>query len=152
MIGRVTTLAIAIATLGCSRGDEPSGITGTTALAAARVSVETIGTDFERPAQGGWVSVPFRVTNRSNGSVFLARCGERVMATIDRWGGTGWEIYGSGACQGIHRMDPMRLAAGAARGGATAIGEAGLYRLRIAVAASATEEADWAASNTFRVR
>lgn len=153
MTRRMAVVFTVVMALGCGRSGDAAGILGSTALAASRVQVQTLGTEFDRPAPGTFASVPFRVTNRSTAPVFVARCGDRLMATVEGWDGRGWASYSGDVCAAVHPMDPVPLAAGVKREAARAIGEPGLFRLRLGLATQVGAELQPVAlSNAFRVR
>ena len=91
------------------------------------------------PAAG----VSFRVENRTGRTIFLARCGERIMAAVDRWESERWVSHASDACQAVQRMDPLPLDPGAAAGGAQAVQLPGRYRLRLGAASARGEPTVW---------
>ena len=129
--------------LGCAAATEPGG----------QVRVEVLGVSFERGTEGHAASVPFVVANSGTASVYLARCGARLMAAVDRWEGGRWNQYSGDACPAIYPMDPLALAPGTRHQGVRAIGEPGVYRLRVGVAAPTGAAVEWlVASAPFEIR
>ena len=97
--------------------------------------------------------VPFEVVNASTRDLYLARCGERLMAAVDRWNGVRWVQHSGDACLTVADMSPLRLAAGASHQSTRAIAEPGMYRLRLGVSAAPSAEYAWdATSAPFTVR
>lgn len=124
------------------------------------------GSDPALPAPGGIVvtasvdanpilsgpDVTFRVENRSSDTVYLARCGERIMAAVDRREGDRWVAYRSDACRTDLRMDPLRLAPGESATDRHAVQIPGRYRLRLGASRSPGEAPVWdVASHEFEV-
>jgi hypothetical protein len=118
---------------------------------ATALQLRTEGSKFVLSASTGSVSVPFTIKNRGSASVFVARCGGRVRAALDRREDGRWVQYSGDACLAIYPMDPVEVGAHQVLRGARAIRERGQYRLRIGV----TEEGEsvWKrTSNSFTVR
>jgi hypothetical protein len=138
----LAVLSVALA-LGCTLATAP----------ANGVRVETLGAVFDREPGGSFAPVPFVVTNAGAGSVFLAPCGERVMAAVDRWAGARWVQYSGDACPAVFSMAPLELPPGSRLESVRGIGEPGRYRLRLGVVAAASAPTEWSAvSAPFEVR
>lgn len=103
------------------------------------LQVTTEGMVFALPAAGG-ADVPFAATNSGSEPLFLARCGERIMAAVDRLKNGRWTQYSGDVCQAIHPMDPLRLAGGDTVRGVQGVREAGRYRLRLAVVGGSPDD------------
>jgi hypothetical protein len=128
---------------GCTSATAPSG----------GVRVDLLGATFDREPGGSIASVPFAVRAVGTRSVFLARCGDRLMAAVDRWDDGRWVQYSGDACLAIHPMAPVELRPDSRLEAVRVIGEPGRYRLRLGVASAGGEPADWsAASAPFEVR
>jgi hypothetical protein len=115
--------------------------------------VQTGGSTFTRDPALGSATVPFSVVNRGRSTLYLTRCGERLMAALERWENGQWVQYSGDACQTIYPMDPHPLAPSASVSSVHRILEPGRYRLRPGVQTSASEPTIWTAaiSNQFRV-
>jgi hypothetical protein len=134
----------AIAMLGaCSASSGP----------ANGLNVNVSGAAFERIGTPAIASVPFSVVNRGSASVFVARCGARVMAALDRWNGQSWIQYGGDACIAIYTTAALEVAPGASVAASRSVPDAGRYRLRLGAADAATSDFDWSiVSRDFEVR
>jgi len=120
------------------------------APAATSLRIQTHGSEFVRSPSEGSVSVPFTIANHGTGSVFVERCGDRIMAAVDRHEEGEW-VRGYDACLGIYLMTRAEILPGQVLEGTRAILQPGEYRLRVAV--DGGEEAAWSgASNRFTVR
>ncbi len=137
-------------------------IGGATALFAAcpalsgpgnGLEVNVSGAAFERIGTPAIASVPFSVVNRGSASEFVARCGSRVMAALDRWNGQSWIQYSGDACIAIYTTAPLEVAPGASVAASRSVPDAGRYRLRLGAADAATGGFDWSiVSRDFEVR
>ncbi len=91
----------------------------------------------------GGATVAFTVTNVGETSVWLERCGDRLMTFVDVRVGGGWEYYRGDICPAVHVMSPWELPPGATRTGSRGIQEAGYYRLRFGTAADPAHTTNW---------
>jgi hypothetical protein len=118
------------------------------------LSVATGRERYTRPAPDQLAPVTFEARNGGRGTVYLGRCGSDVSAYVDRLEAGGWAEYTRVAivCQAAYEMAPMALPpAGAVTPPAVWLG-AGLYRLRVPFALSASGPFDRTAiSNSFVV-
>lgn len=119
---------------------------------ANAVEVNVSGATFERVGTPAIATVPFSVTNRGSAPVFVARCGSRVMAAVDRWNGQRWVQHSSDACLAIYMSAALELAPGASAAASQSVLEPGKYRLRIGATDAATSGPDWSiVSSHFEV-
>lgn len=118
-----------------------------------QVLVQTEGATFVRAAATSFAEVPFRVENQGNSTIYLARCGERLTAVLDRWEGGQWVQHSGDACQAIYAMNPVPLAPGAWLSNVRGVPEPGRYRLRPGIVLTAGEPSEWTVvmSNEFTV-
>ena len=98
---------------------------------------------FERTGTPAIASVPFSLLNRESASVFVARCGDRVMAALDQWDGQRWTQYSGDACTTVQIQTPLELAPGASVAASRSVLEPGKYRLRIGTVAATSGGFDW---------
>jgi hypothetical protein len=140
--GFLCVLFLAAACQQLSTGPEPSA-----------VSVRTEASTFVRDAAFGSAMVPFAVENRGRSTLYLARCGERLLAALDRLESGQWVQHSGDACQTVYAMDPRHLAPGATITSVHRVNEPGRYRLRPGVLATAGGPRSWTAavSNEFTV-
>jgi hypothetical protein len=116
------------------------------------VQVVTAETVIERPEQGA-AGVEFRVTNRGAATVYLAMCGLRVMAAVDRREDGIWNPHSSDACQAHVDMSSLALEPGETVESSRGIVEKGEYRLRIGTVRDFGQEPVWTTlSNPFAVQ
>lgn len=118
------------------------------------ISIHTESTAFELDPVQGMTTVPFVVANRTRATIYLARCGERLMAALDRWQDGRWVQVSGDACQTHLPMVPLPLPSLATTSGERVLDRAGRYRLRPGVNRSAAGNTDYAevASNEFTVQ
>src|SRR5258706_14590979 len=107
------------------------------------LDVNVSGAAFERIGTPAIASVPFSVVNRGSESEFVARCGVRVMAALDRWNGQSWIQYNGDACIAIYPTAALEVAPGASIAASRSVPDAGRYRLRLGAANVATGGFDW---------
>lgn len=120
---------------------------------AVALEINTQASEFVISPSRGSVSVPFKITNRDATSTFIARCGDRIMAALDRREGGTWVQHSGDACLTNVAMAPVEIAPGQSLEATREIREAGQYRLRIGVSADASDQPAWTpASNPFSVR
>jgi hypothetical protein len=119
----------------------------------SRLLIETAGTTFTRGAAPEFAVIPFVVTNQGSRSIYLARCGERLMAAPDRReAGQGVQHSGDG-CLTNQDMSPVELAPGATVQSQRGVTEAGEYRLRLGSSGSPAEPSQWViVSNEFTIQ
>lgn len=135
------TLILSAVVLGCNDGTGPVGW----------VNVATLGSSFTMTEASG-DGVPFTVVNRGMRTVYLQRCGDRVMTSIDRLEGTHWTDYSGDACLANVPSAPLELRSGERYEGTRWVAERGVYRFRVGVAPDFGAQADWdAASNRFSI-
>jgi hypothetical protein len=117
----------------------------------AALELQTQGSEFVISPTEESASVPFTVTNHGPASVWIARCGDRLMAALDRREGGKWVQYSGDGCLMNTLTGPVELGAGEVLQGARGVVDPGQYRLRIGV--SAAGQIGWdRASNGFIVR
>ncbi len=109
-----------------------------------------------QPAPANGALVTFSVTNLGNGSAWLERCGDRVMAAVDYAVGAGWVLYSEDWCLTIYANVPLELEAGttvsSARRIARSILKPGVYRLRLGFRETPGGDVSWdAVSDGFSV-
>jgi hypothetical protein len=137
----LVTLILSVVVLGCNDSTGPAG----------HVNVATVGSSFTITEATG-DGVPFTVVNRGMRTVYLQRCGDRVMMGIDRLEGTRWNQYSGDACLANVSSAPLELRSGERYEGTRWVAERGVYRFRVGVAPDFGAQADWdAASNRFSV-
>jgi hypothetical protein len=118
---------------------------------ADSVLTETIGMEFTLRERV--LEIPFHVTNRSSSTIYLAACGDRVVATIERRQGVRWEHYEGDWCP-ANVIHTLALAAGHSREDRHRFWrpEPGSYRLRLGIGYR-SQPAQWVeTSNPFVVR
>ena len=139
---QLSVAVIAVALGACSSSSGPTHA----------VAVDVSGSTFERIGTPAIATVPFIITNRGSGSVFVARCDTRVMTAVDRWNGQSWTEYSADACIAIYPMAALELAPGASALANRSFPEPGKYRLRIGATNIATGGPDWSiVSSDFEV-
>lgn len=120
---------------------------------AVALEVHTQASEFVISPGEESVSVFFTITNRGATTAFLARCGERIMAALDRREGGIWVQYSADACLASVTMAPLEITPGQSLHGTREIRETGEYRLRIGVSADASDQQAWTpTSSSFTVR
>jgi hypothetical protein len=113
--------------------------------------VRTDGTRFVRDAQG-FAQVSFTAENRGADTVYLAPCGERVMAALDRLEQGRWVQHSGDACLHLLVAGPFALAPGATHASFRGVMEPGVYRIRPGVHPRPGAEPEWRwTSNRFTV-
>ncbi len=118
---------------------------------AGPLEVEITEVAIQPPPAGGAL-VMFSVTNMTSASVWLARCGDAVIAAVDHAVGPGWDQYSGGACLHIYDMSPSELEAGATVSSARSILNSGTYRLRVGFREEPAGKVSWdAMSDWFKV-
>jgi len=118
-----------------------------------QVLVQSDGITFSRDSDQASAGVPFVVENRGSSTIYLARCGERIMVALDSWQGGQWVQNSGDACLTMEPMDPRPLAPGASVSSVRNVQEAGRYRLRPGIGLTSGESSHWliASSNEFTV-
>ncbi len=104
--------------------------------AASPLEAIHVATDagiYAIPPAGGPASIQFTVENRSSSEVAIHRCGDRIMAALDRRDGPGWEQFSGDVCLANQIMVPLRLAPGARTVGVQMVQQRGVYRLRLGI-------------------
>lgn len=129
-------------------------ISPTTADSALEtIEVRTDAGSYSRAAANVSATVSFVIENRGSRAVAVQRCGERVMAALDRRSQDGWVQYSGDACPATQSMVPLELASGARAGGSIAVQQAGTYRLRLGVDRGGGAQVMWTVtSNEFVVQ
>ncbi len=140
----VFALALLLAVAACQELLDPLPV---------QLLVQTEGTTFVRDPAAGLAAVPFTMENQSNRTIYVARCGERLMAALDRWESGQWVQHSGDLCQAIYTMDPLALAPGTSLSSVRGVLEPGRYRLRPGIRLAPTEASEWsiAVSNEFMV-
>lgn len=127
--------------LGCNDSTGPAGF----------VNVATVGSRFALTEASG-DGVPFTVVNRGVRTVYVERCGDRVMLGVDRLEGTRWAEYSGDACLANVISTPLELRPGEHYEGTRWVAERGVYRFRVGVTPDFGSQIDWGkASNRFSV-
>jgi hypothetical protein len=116
----------------------------------AALQVQTDGSTFVRDPAVGSATVPFSVVNRGRSTLYLARCGERIMAVLDRWESGRWVQHGD-ACLTDRRMDPWPVSPSATLTSTHHVLQPGRYRLRPGVSTGGTKSWTVAFSNEFTI-
>ena len=115
--------------------------------------VSTTSPEFVLISSSEWARVTFRTSNLGSAAVYLRRCGDRVMAAVERWESGKWVQVSGDGCLAVNDMSAVPLQPGASRDDLRSIGERGRYRLRLGIARSPNEQPAWdALSNTFDVK
>lgn len=100
-------------------------------------------------------TVTITVANRTDETVFVPHCAQRIILQVDRATQTGWLQHQqvNAPCPAMHPSGERPLAAGAIEVERVVIAEEGLYRLRL-LARRASEDFGGVAgtSRSFRVR
>ena len=116
------------------------------------IHVETDASYYVRPSATIPVSVQFTIENRGTREVAIHRCGERVMAALDRREGAGWEQFSGDACPGNQMMVPLQLAPSARVAGVQMVQQRGVFRLRLGIDRGGGAQVMWTVtSNEFTV-
>lgn len=125
---------LAVALVGaCSSSSGPADV----------IEVDVPGERFQRIGSPAIATVPFSISNRGSASAFVAQCGTRVMAAVDRWNGQTWTQDSGDACLAVYMSTPLELPPGASAAAARSVLQPGRYRLRIGVAHAAGGDLDW---------
>lgn len=115
--------------------------------------VETSAEVFVIPARGESVAVRFVTGNLGEKPVYVARCGDRVMAAVERWEATEWVQFSGDGCYAVYNMALLAISAGERREDTRSIRERGVYRLRLGSAPEANQQPGWnLVSNVFEIR
>ena len=97
--------------------------------------------------------VRFFVVNQGDHPVYVARCGDRLMAALDRREGLRWMPYSTDLCQAIYRSEPVKILPGEARSDIRTVQESGHYRIRVGTQRDRNGATRWdVTSNAFEVR
>lgn len=116
------------------------------------IHVETDASYYVRPSATVPASVQFTIENRGTRAVAIHRCGERVMAALDRRDGLGWEQFSGDACLANQMMVPLELAPGARAAGIQMVQQRGVFRLRLGIDRGGAAQVMWTVtSNEFTV-
>lgn len=104
-----------------------------------------------RDPASGEAPVPLRVINDRQNSIVVVACGERPSVAIERRVGNGWENAGAAICPAIYSTVPIEVGARSGRPFTVTVREAGVYRVVLEVAATATGGFQTVTSSNFRV-
>lgn len=119
----------------------------------SQLRVETTGTTFTRGAAPEFAVIPFVVTNQDSRPIYLAWCGERLMAALDRREAGQWVQHSGDGCLTNQDISPVELAPGATVQSQRGVTEAGEYRLRLGSSGSPAEPSQWVVvSNEFTIQ
>lgn len=141
---RARFLSLLLLLSACQSGVEPEN---------RSLDVRIQGSEFVISAPEGVVDVPFSATNHGETSVWVSRCGERLMTVLDRREGGEWVQVSSDRCLANQRMDPVELGSGQVLAGQRGVFEPGEYRLHLPLAVSRAGREMWyPVSNRFTVR
>ena len=116
---------LAIVLIGC--GHSPSAAPAPTPVPFA---VTLDSTAYHRRGNSP-VSIPFTVTNRSSGTLYLTQCKGSATAVVDRLSWGNFRQLEGDFCSGPAEP-PLALAAGASASGSVLLYDGGNYRLRVA--------------------
>ncbi len=121
MLKALTVAALAALTVACT--NEPW------------LSVDVQGSSFERVRVAAstleLATIPFDVTNDGDATAFIAACGDRIAASVDRRVNGRWEQFAGGICFADRLVVPLELRAGARQHADLGVGEAGQYRIKV---------------------
>ncbi|MGH7476208.1 MAG: hypothetical protein ACRELD_07955 [Longimicrobiales bacterium] len=111
-------------------------------------------TTYLRDATLGTADIGFTVLNRGTTIVYLARCGDRLLAAVDHWVTGGWTQQSGDGCLTIYDGSPLEVQPGQTLHSLRVLhAEPGRYRLRLGASEAPTVSAAWTAtSDDFRVR
>jgi len=138
-------MASALALVGAACGDSVSP--------GSTLRVSTTSPAFVLISSSELARVTFRTSNLGSAAVYLSRCGDRVVAAVERWEGGKWVQFSGDYCLAVSDMSPVPLQPGASRDDLRTIGERGRYRLRLGTSQSPSEQPTWdAVSNVFEVK
>ncbi len=142
-INRLSVLAATVICAACSTPTTP----------ASNIEVSVPATAFERVGTLPVANIPFTVTNQASTSVFLARCGGRVMATVDKLTGDTWTQYSGDACTATQSQALFELPPGSSVDAVRAVPDAGKFRLRIVTGPAYNTPNLWSiTSEDFEIR
>lgn len=148
---RVLAIAAAglLALSGCDTLDT---LTTEAASPIEAIYVETDASHYVRPSATVPASIQFTIENRGSREVAIHRCGDRVMAALDRRDGAGWEQFSGDVCPANQMMVPLELAPGARTMGVQRVQQRGVYRLRLGIDRGGAAQVMWTVtSNEFTV-
>ena len=111
------------------------------------VHVRVDASRFTRDPATSAASVGFSAQNNGGVTVYLARCGDRLMAAVDRWQGNRWLQYSGDACQTAYNMSPLPLSVGEEHHSARSVHEVGRYRLRLGIGGAPDTGSAWTAAS-----
>ena len=139
---RALLIALGLVVLGCRDpvGSEPT------------LRVSTSAPVFARGENGVAAQVAFTVLNLGAQPVLVARCGDRLVAALDRREGLLWTQYSGDYCLAVFPMDPALMQPGEERSEMRSITEVGTYRLRIGREINNGETRWDVTSNVFEIR
>lgn len=92
--------------------------------------------------------VDFSVTNSSRQRMWLSRCGDRIMTTVDTAFGPGWQQFSGDGCLAVAPEWPLAIEPGATLESNRGVYAHGRFRLRIGAAADAEADYSWTPSST----
>lgn len=120
---------------------------------ADSIEVSVPASTFERVGTLPVANIPFTVTNGASTSIFVGRCGGRVMAAVDKWTDQGWVQYSGDACTGVYSQALLELQPGTSIDAIRAVTDAGKFRLRISTGPASNVAGMWSvASPEFDIR
>jgi hypothetical protein len=140
MLKRIVVLSVGLTLSGCRWAAGPD----------VNLAIETDRLTYAVDSLG--VAVGFRVVNVGEGPVLLARCGERIMAGVERWEGSQWGPSSGDACPATLLMVPLKLEPGDSAWSARSIRDPGAYRLQVYVQSDGSGADQSGPSNTFIVQ
>lgn len=116
------------------------------------VTVSTERRVFELDPETGAATVVFEIANHGSETAYVPRCGDRVVAVVDRREGGGWRTWTNGVCSTVRDMSPLALEPDETARSERPVTEVGRYRLRIPVRGRPDGRAEETlVSNGFRV-
>ncbi len=96
--------------------------------------------------EDGTASAEFTVRNAGDETLYVQRCGGRIMTFLDRWQDDDWVHYRGDACPAIYLSVPLELGAGEEVEGSRGVHEPGRFRLRVGVSTTRETPDEWTAA------
>ena len=123
-----------------------------TAPDASRVHLVVEGPTFALERGGHGYVVPWVVENQGSETVYLSRCGDRLLFEVEHWENAAWVNASAAVCITVLNMTPRPLAPGEELRGAERISAPGRYRLRLGASDRAGEEKRIVVSEPFTIK
>jgi hypothetical protein len=119
-----------------------AGCESSTAPELTDLRIATAERTFQRGSD-----IPFAVTNTGAIVVYVAACGPRVAATLDRNERGRWVGYSADICQAVYSAAPLPVAPGAVIQETWSIQNPGRYRIRVAASSSSKKDRQWSVTS-----